>query len=132
MLDFINDSAGVPKAVGPYSQAVRCGPLLFCSGQVPLDPETGKLVEGDIGVQTRQVMANLRALLAGQGLGFSALVKTTIYLCDMGDFAMFNAAYAQALEGHRPARATVAASGLPLGARVEIEAIAFTGGTPIG
>ncbi len=113
-----------PQAVGPYSQAVRMGNLLFCSGQVPLDPATGQLATGDIGTQTRQVLANLGAILAEAGASFDHVARTTVFLADMGDFAAMNAVYATFFSSPPPARSTVQAAGLPLNARIEIDLIA--------
>jgi 2-iminobutanoate/2-iminopropanoate deaminase len=116
-----------PQAIGPYSQAVRAGQLLFLSGQIALDPRSGELVgAGDVEAQTRQVMANLGAVLAAAGSGFPHLLKTTIFLTDLGDFARVNQIYGAAFEGlSPPARSTVQVSALPRGAQVEIEAIAL-------
>ncbi len=114
-----------PGAIGPYSQAVRAsGELVFLSGQIPLDPATGKLVEGDIAAQTRRVMENLRAVLAAAGCTFRHVVRATIYLVDLGHFAAVNEAYGSYLEPPYPARATVQVSALPRGAQVEIDMIA--------
>jgi len=113
-----------PKAIGPYSQAVRMGNLLFCSGQIPLDPATGHLVTGDIASQTRQVFANLGAVLAEAGASFSHVARTTVYLADMNDFAAMNAVYATFFSTPAPARSTIQAAGLPRDARVEIDVIA--------
>ena len=113
-----------PKAVGPYSQAVRMGGLLFCSGQVPLDPVTSQLVTGDIATQTRQVLTNLGAVLAEAGASFDHVARTTVYLADMNDFAAMNAVYATFFNAPPPARSTIQAAGLPLNARVEIDVIA--------
>ena len=118
---------GAPAAVGPYSHAVRTGGLLFCSGQVALDPETDAFVGGDVAAQTRQAFANVRAVLAAAGVGLDAVVKTTVFLQTMDDFQAMNAVYAQAFGEHRPARSTVAVAGLPLGALVEVEVIAEVG-----
>jgi len=121
-------TAGAPGAIGPYSQAIRVGDLLFCSGQIPLDPETGELVDGhDVRAQTRRVMQNLAAVLEAGGASFGSVAKTTIFLVDMADFAEVNAVYAEFFEGDPPARATVQVAALPKGARVEIEAIATVG-----
>jgi len=114
-----------PAAVGPYSAAVRAGGFVFCSGQTPLDPATGRLVDGDLGDQTRRVFANVRAVLDAAGLGLGDVVKSTVFLTTMDDFAAMNAVYAEAFGAHRPARSTVAVAGLPLGARVEIEVVAL-------
>jgi 2-iminobutanoate/2-iminopropanoate deaminase len=117
-----------PKAIGPYSQAVRVGDLLFLSGQVPLDPATGQLVEGDITAQTRRVMENLGAVLTSAGLSFAHVARTTIFLADMNDFAKVNEVYGAFFAEPFPARATVQVARLPRDARVEIDAIAaFTG-----
>jgi 2-iminobutanoate/2-iminopropanoate deaminase len=113
-----------PAAVGPYSQAVRAGNLVFLSGQLGLDPESGILAEG-IETQTRQVLANMRAVLEASGSNFDQIVKTTIFLSDMGNFATVNAIYAEAFSGMPPARSTVEVAALPLGGLVEIEAIAL-------
>jgi 2-iminobutanoate/2-iminopropanoate deaminase len=113
-----------PAAVGPYSQAAVTGGFLFSAGQIGLDPATGEMVAGDVVAQARRVMENLKAVLGAAGLGLSDVVKTTIFLADMDDFTRVNEVYAEALGDHRPARSTVAVSGLPLGARVEIEVIA--------
>lgn len=118
------DAPGAPSAIGPYSHAARVGDLLFCSGQIPLDPATMKLVEGGIEAQTRQVLANIAAVLASQGLDFSRVVKATVFLADMGDFPLVNPLYAAAMGDHKPARSTVQVAALPLGSRVEIEVIA--------
>lgn len=116
-----------PGAIGPYSQAVRCGDLLFLSGQIPLDPATGQLVTGDIAAQTRRVMENLRAVLAAAGCTFADVVRTTIYLADMAHFAAVNEAYGACFEPPYPARATVQVAALPRGAQVEIDVIAHCG-----
>ena len=115
---------GAPAAVGPYSTAVRAGSLLFCSGQIPLDPSSGVLVAGGVAEQTAQVLANVRAVLAGAGLELASVVKTTVFLVSMDDFPAMNEVYAAAFGEHRPARSTVAVAALPKGARVEIETIA--------
>ncbi len=115
---------GAPKAIGPYSQAIIAGSLVFCSGQVPFDPSTGEFVAGDVGVQTRRVLANLEAVLQAAGSSLSRVVKTTVFLADMNDFAAMNAAYEGVFGTHRPARSTVQAARLPRDARIEIEAIA--------
>ena len=117
-----------PAAIGPYSQAVKSGGFLFCSGQIPLDPATGKLVEGGIGEQTERVLRNLEAVLAAGGASLGTVVKTTVYLVDLGEFPAMNAVYARFFPGDPPARATVEVSKLPAGARVEIEAVAAAGG----
>ncbi len=113
-----------PAAIGPYSQAIRSGDLVFLSGQVPIDPATGELVVGDIAVQTERVLDNLAAVLGAAGCTFADVVKTTIYLVDLGDFQAVNQTYAKRFAAAPPARATVQVSALPKGARVEIDAIA--------
>ncbi len=118
-------SPAAPEAIGPYSQAVAAGAYVFTSGQIGLDPASGRIVDGDAAAQTRQVMANLAAVLAAAGLTFADVVKTTIFLADMNDFAAVNAVYGESFEGAPPARSTVAAAGLPRGALVEIETIAL-------
>jgi len=120
-------TAGAPAAIGPYSQAIRAGDFLFCSGQIPLDPSTGKMVEGGIGVQTERVLRNLEAVLAAGGGSLASVVKTTVYLADLGDFPAMNAVYGKFFPQDPPARATVEVSKLPAGARVEIDAVASTG-----
>jgi 2-iminobutanoate/2-iminopropanoate deaminase len=110
-----------PPAVGPYSHAVRAGDLIFLSGQTPLDPATGKLVDGDIAAQTRQVFANLEAVLDAAGRSFGDVVKANVFLVDMNDFAAMNEVYATMFEAPYPARSTVAVAALPIGAGVEIE-----------
>jgi len=118
-------TTAAPEAIGPYSQAVGVGRFVFTSGQIALDPVTGSLVDGGIEAQTRQVMANLAAVLAAAGLTFADVVKTTIFLIDMNDFAAVNTVYGESFEGAAfPARSTVAVAALPRGSRVEIEAIA--------
>jgi 2-iminobutanoate/2-iminopropanoate deaminase len=113
-----------PQAIGPYSQAIRAGDLLFVSGQIPLDPATGTLVEGDIAAQTRRVLDNLAAILAAAGASFEHVVKTTVFLLDMDDFAAMNAVYATYVPAPPPARSTVQVSRLPRDVRVEIDVIA--------
>jgi 2-iminobutanoate/2-iminopropanoate deaminase len=117
-------SKDAPSAVGPYSQAVAAGGLVFVSGQIPLDPATGELIEGDIAAQAERVLANLGAVLKAAGLGFGDVVKTTIYLADMADFGAVNAAYARSFPSEEPARASVQVAAVPKGARIEIDAIA--------
>jgi 2-iminobutanoate/2-iminopropanoate deaminase len=116
-----------PAAIGPYAQAVRVGPFVFTAGQIGLDPGTGQLVADDVEAQTRQVMANLAAVLAAAGSDLSRIVKTTIFLTDMADFPTVNAVYGRFFPAEPPARSTVAVAALPRGARVEIEAIALVG-----
>jgi 2-iminobutanoate/2-iminopropanoate deaminase len=113
-----------PAAIGPYSQAIHSGDLVFLSGQIPTDPKTGAIVSGDIAAQTTRVLDNLAAVLAAAGCGFGDVVKTTIYLVDLGDFQVVNETYAKRFTASPPARATVQVSALPKGARVEIDAIA--------
>ena len=117
-----------PAPVGPYSQAQRVGPWLFLSGQIPLDPATGQLVSGSIEAETQRVLDNIRAVLESDGLSFADVVKTTVFLMDMGDFAKMNDIYAKAFGESRPARSTVQVSGLPKGVRIEIECVAFATG----
>jgi 2-iminobutanoate/2-iminopropanoate deaminase len=115
---------GAPKAIGPYSQGLVSNGFLFTAGQIALDPARGELVSGGIAEQTTRALDNLRAILKEAGLGFSAVVKTTVFLVDMADFTAMNEVYARVFGEHRPARSTVAVAGLPRGARVEIEVIA--------
>ena len=119
---FSSDQA--PKAIGPYSQAIRVGDLLFLSGQIPNDPATGQVVDGDVAAQTRRVMDNLAAVLQAAGLSFASVVRTTIYLADMNDFAKVNEVYGGCFSEPYPARATVQVARLPRDVRVEIDAIA--------
>ena len=113
-----------PGAIGPYSQAVRSGGFLFCSGQIPLDPKSGEILSGDITTQTRRVMDNIAALLRTEGLSFDHVVKTTIFLTNLGDFQRVNEIYGSYFKNDPPARSTVQVSALPRGANVEIEVIA--------
>lgn len=117
-------SEGAPKAIGPYSQGIRAGSLLFVSGQIPIDPATGALVDGDIAAQTHRVFANLRAILEAAGASFDHVVRATVYLADMNDFATVNEVYGTYFSTPAPARATVQAARLPKDARVEIDVIA--------
>jgi 2-iminobutanoate/2-iminopropanoate deaminase len=117
-------TSDAPAAIGPYSQAVRSGKFLFCSGQIALDPATGLLVDGDVAVQTRRVMQNIAALLEAADLSFRHVVKTTVFLANMDDFAAVNAVYGESFPADPPARSTVAVAALPRGAAVEIEVIA--------
>ena len=112
-----------PAAIGPYSQAVRRGSFVFLSGQIPLDPATGQLVEGDIAAQARRVFENLRAVCTAAGGSFDDVVRVGIYLTDLGDFAAVNAVMAENFQAPFPARSTIEVSGLPRGARVEVDAI---------
>lgn len=120
-------SADAPKAIGPYSQAVRAGQLVFLSGQVPMDPATGNLIDGDIAAQTRRVFENLGAVLKAAGLTFANVVRTTVFLADMNDFAAMNQVYATYFSEPYPARSTVQAARLPRDARVEVDVIAMAG-----
>jgi len=114
-----------PGAIGPYSQAVRAGNLVFCSGQIPLDPQTGEFVSDDIAEQTRQVLKNLSAVLEAAGTSLNNVVKTTVFLSDMNDFVKMNEIYAEFFGENKPARATVQAARLPRDAKVEIDCIAL-------
>jgi 2-iminobutanoate/2-iminopropanoate deaminase len=120
-------TADAPEAIGPYSQATAVGGFLFTSGQIPLDPKTMQVVDGDIVAQAELVMTNLTAVLSNAGASWAEVVKTTIFLADMADFAKVNEVYAKHIGGSRPARSTVAVAGLPRGVRVEIECIAKLG-----
>ncbi len=113
-----------PRAIGPYSQAIKAGGFVFCSGQIPLDPVTGELRDADIREQTELVMENIAAVLAAAGLFFADVVKSTIYLADLKDFAVVNEVYGKRFSADPPARSTVEVQGLPRGARVEIEVVA--------
>lgn len=124
-LDFVSTDQA-PAAIGPYSQAVVSGGLVYTAGQIPLDPATMEVVPGDVAAQTRRVMQNLSAILAAAGSDLSLVVKTTVFLRDMADFAAMNEVYAAAFGAHRPARSTVAVAGLPRDVRVEIEVVART------
>ncbi|WP_429885821.1 RidA family protein [Geoalkalibacter halelectricus] len=117
-----------PAAIGPYSQGIRAGDFVFFSGQIPLDAQSGEMVAGGIREQTEQVMANMKAALAAAGLGFSDVVKTTIYLTDLGQFGLVNDIYGRFFTDPSPARATVQVAALPRGAAVEIEWVAYCGG----
>jgi 2-iminobutanoate/2-iminopropanoate deaminase len=123
----IVSTTDAPAAVGPYSQAVRVGDLVYTAGQIPLVPGTGKLVEGDIKVQTRQVMQNLSHVLSAAGSSLAQVVKTTIFLADWADFAAVNEVYGSFFKSDPPARSTVQVSALPLGARIEVEVVAIVG-----
>lgn len=113
-----------PAAIGPYSQAIRCGNLVFLSGQIPLDPQTGHIVEGDAAVQTARVLQNLSAILEAAGSSLGQVVKTTVYLKDLSDFGMMNEVYARFFDDTPPARATVEVARLPRNVSVEIDLIA--------
>jgi 2-iminobutanoate/2-iminopropanoate deaminase len=117
-----------PAPIGPYAQAIDVGDLVFCAGQIALDPATGRLLDGDVEAQTARAVANLGAVLSSVGLGLGHVVKTTVFLVDMADGPAMSAAYGRAFPEPYPARSTVAVAGLPAGARVEIEAIAVRRG----
>jgi 2-iminobutanoate/2-iminopropanoate deaminase len=116
--------AGSPKAVGPYNHAVRFGDLLFCAGQIPIDPKTGDLITGDIKAQTERALKNVGAILEDQKLSFANVLKTTVFLTDLADFAGMNEIYATRFPGEYPARSTIQVAALPKGAKVEIEVLA--------
>jgi len=116
-----------PAAIGPYSQAIRAGDFLFASGQIPLDPVTGQVVGGGVVEQTHQVLKNIGAVLAASGASYAHVVKTTVYLQDMGDFAAVNDVYGGYFAAPAPARATIQAAALPRGVRVEIDVVAYLG-----
>lgn len=113
-----------PKAIGPYSQAVRAGNVLYASGQIPIDPSTGELVSGDFAMQARRVFANLAAVLEAAGTDFRHVVKATVYLTNLGDFQTLNGIYAEQFGDHKPARSTVGVAQLPKGATLEIDVVA--------
>jgi 2-iminobutanoate/2-iminopropanoate deaminase len=123
MKEIISTSEA-PGAIGPYSQAVRSGSFLFCSGQIPLDPKSGELIQGDIAAQTQRVLNNIAGVLRAEGLTFDHVVKTTIFLTNLGDFQTVNEIYASFFKQDPPARSTVQVAALPKGANVEIEVIA--------
>lgn len=114
-----------PGAIGPYSQAVKTGNMVFCSGQIPIDPATGEFISDDVAEQTEQVLKNLSAVLAAAGTNLNNVVKTTVFLADMNDFTAMNEVYSKFFSENKPARATVQAARLPKDARVEIECIAL-------
>lgn len=120
----IISTENAPGAIGPYSQAVKTGGMVFCSGQIPIDVATGEFVSADVAEQTEQVLKNLSAVLEAAGSSLNNVVKTTVFLADMGDFTAMNEVYAKYFSENKPARATVQAAGLPRGARVEIDCIA--------
>lgn len=120
-------TANAPRAIGPYSQAIRLGNLVFCSGQIGLVPETGKLIDGGVAVETERALKNLEAVLQAAGSSLKAVVKTTVFLADMKEFEAMNEVYGRVFGAHRPARSTIQAAGLPRGARVEIDVIAEWG-----
>jgi 2-iminobutanoate/2-iminopropanoate deaminase len=117
-------TAEAPAPIGPYSQAILSGSHLYCSGQIPLDPATGEVVEGDISAQTERALQNLGNVLRAAGFSFEDVVKTTIFLADMSDFTVVNAVYEKYFGTSKPARSTFAAAGLPKGARIEVDCIA--------
>lgn len=117
-------TSGAPGAIGPYSQAIRSDPFVFCSGQVGLDPASGELVEGGVAAQAERALANLTAVLDAAGVGWADVVKTTIFLADIADFGAVNTVYGRYMPEPPPARSTIGVGGLPKGALVEIEAIA--------
>ena len=123
----IISTSDAPAAIGPYSQAIRAGSTVYCSGQIPLDPKTGQIISGGSDAQTRRVLDNIRALLKAEGLGFENIVKTTIFLTNLGDFQTVNEIYGSYFKQTPPARSTVQVSALPKAARVEIEVIAVVG-----
>jgi 2-iminobutanoate/2-iminopropanoate deaminase len=120
----IISTAGAPQAMGPYSQGIRSGEFIFCAGQIPLDPATGRIVEGDIRAQTRRVLENLSAVLTEAGSSLSRIVKTTVFLANLDDFKAMNETYAEFFTSAPPARSTAQVARLPAGALLEIEAIA--------
>ena len=113
-----------PKPAGPYAQAIRVGATIYCAGQIPVDPRTGELVADEIASQTRQVLSNLRAVLAAERVGLPQVVRTTVFLADLDDYGVMNETYGAVFAGHAPARTTIEVSALPRGARIEIDAIA--------
>ena len=121
----IISTENAPGAIGPYSQAIKANGMVFCSGQIPIDPSTGNFVSDDVAEQTVQVFKNLQAVLEAAGSGFDKVVKTTVFLADMNDFAAMNEVYGQYFTENKPARATVQAARLPRDAKVEIECIAI-------
>ena len=127
MTKEIISAADAPKAIGPYSQAIRAGDFIFCSGQIPMDPGSGELITGDIGSQTERVLQNLRAVLQAAGADLGHVVKCTVFLASMDDFTAMNEVYGRFFSEDPPARAAVEVSRLPKGVGVEIEAVAFMG-----
>jgi len=122
----IISTSDAPAAIGPYSQAIRSGNFIFCSGQIPLDPKSGEMVADDIGAQTRRVLDNISGLLKAEGLSLGDVLKTTIFLTDLGNFQIVNEIYGSYFNNQPPARSTVQVSALPKGAKIEIEVIART------
>jgi len=125
-MEIINSPAA-PAAIGPYSQAIKSGGFLFCSGQLGIDPATGKLASAEAAGQAEQIFANIRAVLAVASVDLASIVKTTVYLVTLDDFKAVNEVYAREFGGHKPARSTIGVAALPLGSRVEIECIALPG-----
>lgn len=123
-MNEVVSTENAPGAIGPYSQAIKVNGMVFCSGQIPIDPATGQFISDDVGEQTEQVFKNLEAVLKAAGTGLDRVVKTTVFLADMNDFAAMNDVYARFFTENKPARATVQAARLPRDARVEIECIA--------
>ena len=123
-MNEVVSTENAPGAIGPYSQAIKANGMVFCSGQIPIDPSTGQFVSDDVAAQTEQVFKNLQAVLAAAGTGLGNVVKTTVFLADMNDFAAMNDVYSRFFSENKPARATVQAARLPRDARVEIECIA--------
>jgi 2-iminobutanoate/2-iminopropanoate deaminase len=123
-MDYVA-TEGAPKAIGPYSQAVKANGLVYTSGQIPLDPATGNLVEGDFAAQTHRVMRNLQEILREAGSGFDRVLKATVYVVDLGNFQTLNAIYAEYFGSHKPARTMVEVKGLPKGAVLEIDLVAL-------
>ena len=121
------ETADAPAAIGPYSQAIVANGFVYTAGQIPLDPASGQLIEGDVAAQTRRVLESLQNILKAAGASLNTVVKTTVFLQDMNDFAAVNAVYAEAFGDHKPARSTVQAARLPRDVKVEIEAVALVG-----
>jgi 2-iminobutanoate/2-iminopropanoate deaminase len=117
-------TAEAPAAIGPYAQGIAVGPFVFCSGQIPLDPSTGQLVAGNIGIRTERVLKNLAAVLGAHGIGLDQVVKTVVFLTDLADFDEMNSVYAKFFPHQPPARSTIQVAALPKGANIEIEAVA--------
>jgi 2-iminobutanoate/2-iminopropanoate deaminase len=122
----IISTSDAPAAIGPYSQAIRSGNFIFCSGQIPLDPKSGEMVADDVAAQTRRVLDNIRGLLKSEGVSLGDVLKTTIFLTDLGNFQIVNEIYGSYFNNQPPARSTVQVSALPKGAKIEIEVIART------
>lgn len=123
-MDYVASNKA-PNAIGPYSQAVKQGSFVFTSGQIPIDPSTGKIVDGDFEARTRRVFENLKAVLEAAGCSFSSVVKSTVYLTNLADFQTLNGIYAEYFGDHKPARSTVGVAALPMGAPVEIDLVAM-------